>query len=73
MRQRKCFNCKFKGPSFRLGKITHMHCENPEYNKELKIGGELSPWETLREFWQTCERHEFNNQKGDEDGKEGIE
>jgi hypothetical protein len=50
-----------------------MHCENPEYNKELKIGGELSPWETLREFWQTCERHEFNNQKGDEDGKEGIE
>jgi hypothetical protein len=37
-----------------------MHCENEEYYKELVETEEHpSPYDTLREFYDTCKRHEF--------------
>lgn len=58
-RKPKCHNCKHAGTTFRIANMTHMHCEQPDYNQELIDAGEMSPWETLREFWHTCDRHEF--------------
>jgi hypothetical protein len=56
----RCHNCKFAGPAFKLGKVTHMHCENEEYYKELLQTEEHpSPYDTLFEFYHTCERHQF--------------
>jgi len=55
-----CNNCKFAGDKFRIEGLTHVHCENKkEYpDKDLK-SGKISPWETLREFWNTCNKHEL--------------
>jgi len=31
----RCHNCKFAGQQFKIGKLTHLHCEEPiKYNKE---------------------------------------
>jgi hypothetical protein len=52
---KKCYNCKHSGRAFKLGKVTHMHCEHPDTPEE-------PGWGTLMEFWQTCDMHEFKNQ-----------
>jgi hypothetical protein len=53
----KCYNCKHGGKTFKLSKVTHLHCCHPRHVKEAKAGT-LSAWDTLMEFWQTCEDHE---------------
>lgn len=59
LKRPRCYNCKFAGDQFRIAGMTNLHCERPGYREELEKAGELSPWETLREFWQTCENHQI--------------
>lgn len=57
MKTRKCYNCKFAGDAFKAGGgVTHHVCLHPKHNKGLKDGS-LSPWDTVREFYNTCESH----------------
>jgi hypothetical protein len=56
--KRKCFNCNFASSAFRIAGITHHQCNHPKHESGFK-SGELSPWDTLQEFYQTCESHEF--------------
>lgn len=59
-RKRRCHNCKHSSKSFKIGKLTHHHCINDVlYPKEKLESGELSPWDTLVVFNDTCSSHEF--------------
>ena len=56
----KCYNCKYSGQQFKIDKLTHLHCEHP--NGEISgLSSPPSPWDTLREFWDSCESHEPKN------------
>lgn len=56
----KCYNCKHASNQFKVGKLTHLHCENPsEYNQEKYDNGDFSAWDTLRVFSDNCISHEF--------------
>ena len=57
----RCHNCKFRGEYFRLSDsgINHCHCLHPKYEEQFKSGVQVSPWDTLKEFWQTCDDHQF--------------
>lgn len=60
MKKRKqCYNCRFVGQSFKIGDLTHHHCEHPKYTKEQFESGEVSPWDTLVKFSDTCDDHKF--------------
>ncbi len=55
----KCYHCKFAGDRFSVAGKTHVHCENRElYPEEKCMAGEVDPWETLREWWDTCDKFE---------------
>lgn len=54
----RCHNCKYSGQAFKINKLTHNHCEHPKYN-ERGENGDLSPWETLYVFNDTCDDHKF--------------
>ena len=56
--KRKCFNCKFASSAFKIAGKTHHQCNHPK-NKELYDKGKITEWDTLQEFYQTCESHEF--------------
>ena len=48
---RKCGKCKHAGPCFRIANLgTHMHCCHPEKS----VSGEPG-WDTLREWYGSCE------------------
>lgn len=49
----KCHNCKHAGKAFKIGKVTHMHCQHPEERAKSE-----SAWDTLTEFYSTCKKHE---------------
>jgi len=56
----RCYNCKYKSDSFKIGKLTHLHCMNPNiYKIEGFKSGQTSAWDTLRVFGDTCDKHEF--------------
>jgi hypothetical protein len=55
---KKCFNCKHAGAQFKLGGLTHLHCEHPKNDEAFKRGEITSPYDTLQEFCNTCEDHE---------------
>ena len=58
-RQRtRCFNCKFRGEFFRINGLNHLHCENEEAVTPFAADGQLSAWDSLRVFWDTCDKHE---------------
>jgi len=60
IKKRRCHNCKFSGQPFKIGKLTHNHCEDPKvYNEEAFNKESWSAWETLRVFNNTCNNHEF--------------
>lgn len=66
-KKRKCYNCKFGGDQFKINKLTHLHCENPEeYPEEIIESPDFSAWETLRVFSDTCDKHEFKEVKTNE-------
>jgi hypothetical protein len=58
MKKKKCYNCKFRSPAFKVGKVTHHHCDRPTYQKRRDQGEEISPWETLVVFSETCKEYE---------------
>jgi hypothetical protein len=58
MRNKKCYNCKHGGGQFKIARKTHLHCEHPKYTQEDFENGKISPWDTLFEFWHTCNDYE---------------
>ena len=58
-KKRKCYNCKHRTEAFKVGKLTHYHCMSPTYTKQHNDGIDISPWETLRVFSDSCDEHEF--------------
>ncbi len=57
-KKRHCYNCKFAGPAFKVGKLTHHHCEDEgQYNQEKFDNGEFTAWDTLRVFADVCDNH----------------
>jgi hypothetical protein len=61
-----CLNCKFKGDSFKLGMSNHHHCEHPSYTQEDFDKGLFNAYDTLRAFYETCEKHEFKTKLHEE-------
>lgn len=59
---KKCFNCKFRHRTegFKIGKLTHYHCQSPTYQNLIDSGVIPSPWETIRVFGDSCNEHESN-------------
>lgn len=57
----KCYNCKYSGQTFKLGNVSHQHCEHPKYTKEQFESGELSAWDTVNKFSDTCQDHSFRD------------
>lgn len=58
-KNKKCYNCKHRGNQFKIMDKTHLHCEHPRYTQKDFESGKISAWDTLREFWQTCNDHEL--------------
>lgn len=54
----RCHNCKHSGQQFKIGKLTHLHCEHSKYTE--KDWG----WGTLMVFNYSCSDHEFKIKKG---------
>ena len=59
---KKCYNCKHASSAFKIAGKTHHQCNHPKHEEGFK-SGELSPWDTLQEFWQSCNDHEFKDTK----------
>ena len=60
----KCYNCKHSSKQFKLGKLTHLHCFNNELYPEKEIEeGNISAWDTLRVFSDSCDKHEFKQRE----------
>lgn len=49
----KCYNCKHAGESFKVLAVTNLHCTHPEL-----VTAYTSPWESLKEWWDKCNKHE---------------
>lgn len=63
IKKRKCYNCKHKGQSFKIAKVTHLHCLNENlYTEEGFKTGQTSAWDTLRFFSDTCNEHKFKDE-----------
>jgi len=46
-----CYNCAWRGDMFRVTGMGHCHCEHPD---EEISGDQNTGWDTLREFWASC-------------------
>lgn len=57
-RKPKCYNCKHASSAFKIAGKTHHQCNHPKHEKGFE-SGELSPCDTLQEFYNTCDTHEF--------------
>ncbi len=63
-RKPKCYNCKHSSQQFKVGKLTHLHCQNEElFPKSGFESGEISGWDMLQVFSDTCDNHEFKEVK----------
>lgn len=58
IKKAKCYNCKHASSAFKIAGKTHHHCNHPKHEAGFE-SGELSPWDTLQEFYNTCDTHEF--------------
>lgn len=66
-KQAKCYNCKFAGKQFKIANMTHLHCENEKKYPSAKFEtGELTAWDSLQEFSNTCALHEFKDRATNE-------
>jgi hypothetical protein len=54
-----CYNCKHAGVAFKIGKLTHQHCQSPQAKADWDAGKINSAWDTLRVFSDKCKDHEF--------------
>jgi hypothetical protein len=55
---RKCFNCKLASNAFKIAGKTHHQCCHPKHEAGFE-NGELSAWDTLQEWYNSCESHEL--------------
>jgi len=55
----RCHNCKFSGPQFKIGKLTHLHCESHVMERYFQEHENPSPWHSLRVFNNSCNDHQF--------------
>jgi hypothetical protein len=55
----RCWNCIHASVEFKVGKNNHVHCQSPAIDKYFKEVKNASPWESLRNNYNTCEDHEF--------------
>jgi hypothetical protein len=55
---RKCFNCKHASNAFKIAGKTHHQCCHPKHEAGFE-SGELSAWDTLQEWYNSCESHEL--------------
>lgn len=63
----KCYNCLHAGNQFKIGKLSHLHCENPVlYNQEKYDSGNFSAWDSIRVFSDSCSFHTPKNAKKDD-------
>lgn len=58
----KCHNCKHASGAFKVGNKTHHQCNHIKH-KEGFESGELCAWDTLQEWYNTCESHEYKGNK----------
>ncbi len=54
----KCHNCKHASPAFKVGKKTYHQCNHIKHKSGM-LSGEISAWDTLQEWYNTCDTHEF--------------
>lgn len=59
--KQKCYNCQFASTAFKIAGKTHHQCLHPKHAHGLEAGV-LSPWDTLQEFYNTCNEHQFKQQ-----------
>lgn len=59
MKNRKCYNCIHGGKQIKIVGNTHLHCENPKYTAEMFESGQLTGWDTLMNFYDSCEDHQL--------------
>jgi len=59
--KQKCYNCRWAGQQFKVFKTTHLHCKHPRFDNEIKNSPTFSAWDTLREFWNTCDDYDPKN------------
>lgn len=65
-RKRRCHNCVHASESFKVLKLTHHHCYKPEHQRRWEMEDpDISPWDTLRVFSDTCNDHEFKTKKSE--------
>ena len=58
----KCYNCIHSSKGFKIGNKTHIQCLHPINYDAMKLG-EITPWDTLEEWYSTCELHELKQPK----------
>ncbi len=56
----RCHNCKHASSAFKIAGKTHHQCNHIKHKYGL-LSGEISAWDTLQEWYNTCDTHEFNN------------
>lgn len=57
--RKRCHNCIFYGTKFKIAGKIHAHCERVQYTEEQYKSGEVSPWDTVKVFYETCKNHLF--------------
>lgn len=57
LKKRKCYNCKHSSKGFKIDKLTHHTCLEPEQAERIEKGEH--PFEALVVFSSTCQKHEF--------------
>jgi len=59
-KKQKCYNCIFAGTQFKIANLTYLHCwDEKQYPKEKFENGELTAWDSLMKFSDSCNNHEF--------------
>ncbi len=46
-KHKKCLNCKHAGTQFKLGGLTHLHCEHPKNDEAFKRGKDKADGDML--------------------------
>lgn len=58
-----CANCIHAGHQFKVGNMTHLHCEHEILEVRAPIPPRDSHWATLREFSNSCTKFEQKQEK----------
>jgi len=56
--KKACYNCEFSSSQFKVLDKTHVHCQNETmYPQKGFESGELTAWDTLRSWYDSCNYH----------------